>query len=460
MEGENLKTATGRSIHHLIGTLLGEYIYAFYEKFKGVEYLPWHIIEDYHGKRLRRIIPHFYKTDAFFRKRLDGAGIDPFDVNHPSKLKKIPLITREDIKSQYENKRFPPFKLWENIYTGGSTGVPLHLVADHRSMGQRRAAALGAYNWWGLEAGCPRVLVWAVASGSWKGWKQRVYDFLLNRVRIPVFKMGIKHAQKQYERMRRFSPNYLYAYPSSLEEFARALVKLDIDGRELGLKLIITSTEVLLESQRKLIEEVFGCAVANEYGLSEVGVVGFECQRGRMHILPHYIIVEFLPVEDMLPPDNGFAYYHVIVTDTSNRMTPVIRYDSGDLAVLDEADSCPCGRSGPIIRRIVGKFMDNGILPDGSQFSHEIITTTAVHDSLMRKMVYQFQTIQHTPSDFEVILKVHERYDKTEYRRKAEKRVKEIFTYHLGGGLNINVQFSKDIIKDPSEKRRYFIRRF
>jgi len=52
---------------------------------------------------------------------------------------------------------------------------------------------------------------------------------------------------------------------------------------------------VLLEPERKVIEEVFGCRVTNRYGCEEVGLIASECEQHQgLHLNVDHLVVEFL----------------------------------------------------------------------------------------------------------------------------------------------------------------------
>jgi len=55
----------------------------------------------------------------------------------------------------------------------------------------------------------------------------------------------------------------------------------------------------------------------------------------------------------------------LLVTALSNLAMPLIRYDSGDLAV-QPADPCPCGRTLPSFTGLVGRYVNFSALPAGT----------------------------------------------------------------------------------------------
>ena len=63
------------------------------------------------------------------------------------------------------------------------------------------------------------------------------------------------------------------------------------------------SAESITQFQRNLIEEVFNCKTANEYGCSETGGFVYECPYGGWHISSEITFIEFLDQEgNPVPP--------------------------------------------------------------------------------------------------------------------------------------------------------------
>ena len=56
----------------------------------------------------------------------------------------------------------------------------------------------------------------------------------------------------------------------------------------------MVTAESMTIQQRQVIEKVFGCKVANEYGCSETGGFVYECPNGSWHISSELVFVEFL----------------------------------------------------------------------------------------------------------------------------------------------------------------------
>lgn len=91
-------------------------------------------------------------------------------------------------------------------------------------------------------------------------------------------------------------------------------------------------------------------AIVDVYALSEAGIVAFGCREGHgLHVVEDAVVAEVVDPdgEDVLPAgERG----EVVITLPGADALPLVRYRTGDGAVLDEAP-CACRRTG---RRLVG----------------------------------------------------------------------------------------------------------
>lgn len=76
---------------------------------------------------LKWTVDHAYKGSAFYRNKLDAAGITPSDIQSPDDLKRLPLTTSQDLSDDY------PFPL---LSTPMSEVVRIH--ASSGTTGKRK----------------------------------------------------------------------------------------------------------------------------------------------------------------------------------------------------------------------------------------------------------------------------------------------------------------------------------
>jgi phenylacetate-CoA ligase len=118
-----------------------------------------------------------------------------------------------------------------------------------------------------------------------------------------------------------------------------------------------------------LIEEVFSTRVYDSYSHLERTVAISQCPEARYHVHPDYGFTEFVPPrrEMTLPLDlsPSQSVFEIVSSSLHNLAMPLLRYRTGDLAVIDaDQKTCPCGRAFPLVRAIVGRETDIVVTPD------------------------------------------------------------------------------------------------
>jgi phenylacetate-CoA ligase len=115
---------------------------------------------------------------------------------------------------------------------------------------------------------------------------------------------------------------------------------------------------------RSTIRDAFNCDVYDGYSGVEACCLASECEHHRLHISPDVGIIELLD-EDGMPVSPGQPG-EIVVTGLLNYAQPLIRYRTGDYAVISN-EACPCGREMPVVNELVGRLEDTVIGSDGRE---------------------------------------------------------------------------------------------
>jgi phenylacetate-coenzyme A ligase PaaK-like adenylate-forming protein len=142
-----------------------------------------------------------------------------------------------------------------------------------------------------------------------------------------------------------FQPAMFAGYASALGLLAQE----QLEGRlNIHPAIVISSAEPLSPENRALIQKAFGVPPRNNYGCSEGGVMGYECNQGHMHLNADWIIFE--PVDTAHKPvPVGQLSDRTLITNLANRVMPIIRYELGDRVALSP-EACPCGITLPVVK--------------------------------------------------------------------------------------------------------------
>src|SRR5690606_18382780 len=207
--------------------------------------------------------------------------------------------------------------------TGGSTGVSLELFFDERCQERRNAAAIRSDRWAGWDLGVYRGALWGNPPTDFNA-KRWLRNLLLERIFVldtmemtPSSMDAFIHEANRRGRVVLFGHAHsIYILARHVQQAACAMV------RPLG---IISTSMMLLDRERNLIERSLGCKVTNRYGCEEVGLIASECEKHEgLHINMDDLYVEVLR-DDGTPAAPGEPG-KIILTDLSNRGMPLIRY--------------------------------------------------------------------------------------------------------------------------------------
>ncbi len=194
------------------------------------------------------------------------------------------------------------------------------------------------------------------------------------------------------EQLCRMDPFFLYTFPSYLEIL---LDRLAETGRRLpSLRKVFTGAEVLEDSLRQRTKAALGIEIAENYGSTEA-FLAWECPAGNHHINAEHVLLEIVDEHGhaVAPGQIG----KVLVTTLENRLAPLVRYEIGDYAIA-AAGKCDCGRTLPLIGKIIGRAMNLFRLRDGQLISPWHLATAVRNCSEVK----QFQIVQNSMERFTV----------------------------------------------------------
>ena len=352
-------------------------------------------IEENQLKKIQDLIAYAYEYVPFYRQRYQQEGIHPQDIKSLKDFQLVPYLTRDDVMTNLESllSRDYQGKVFKDK-TGGSTGRPMNFYMDHSTSCWSNAVEMRYRGWYGVKPGAKRAWIWG-ALKEFPSWKlQDRLKAYVKRYRYLNAHAMHESAMKDFaEMLVKWQPAMIRAYPSAISIFANFLIDKGIHN--ISPKLIETSGEKLKPSQRKLLEDVFDCPIAEHYSSWEIYDIAYQCPDGGLHVSEDRYIE--LVSNNMAVPAGQTG--EVVVTSLTQYAMPFIRYKNEDLGVY-ETDCSTCGRGLPVIREIIGRHQDLLVRPDG-QFVYGSILDYITHG---KPEVDQFQVYQPNRKQLDVRL--------------------------------------------------------
>ena len=307
-------------------------------------------------------------------------------------LPRLPTIGRREIGELNRSVLglYPDGLRYSSDSSSGSTGMPAEFVFDALHQRGRLAARmryLRANGWTPFKRTAWLIyVVFRTAHSDDEG-------LMRSRLRISShFIPASPSLEGQMEELCRLDPVFLYTFPSYLEILLNRLAET---GRRLpSLKRIFTGAEVLEDSLRQRTKTALGIDIAENYGSTEA-FLAWECPAGNHHLNAEHVLLEIVDEHGhaVAPGQIG----RVLLTTLENQLAPLVRYEIGDYAFA-AAGKCDCGRTLPLIGKIVGRAMNLFRLRDGQLISPWHLAT-AVRNCAEVK---QFQIVQNSIGRFTV----------------------------------------------------------
>jgi|WetSurMetagenome_2_1015567.scaffolds.fasta_scaffold00011_20 phenylacetate-CoA ligase len=387
---------------------------------------------------LNRILSHATETTRFYSNYRDFNSINDFPVINKSEIREhsIEFLARDFIG-----------KKLHKVTTSGSTGTPLSVFQDE--IKRRRHIAENIY--FSEQAG--------IALGSrlyyLRVWneinrKSFVKRHLQNIIMQDAADLTDHKLELFISRLERDSSgSAVLAFASTLEVMAQ-FIERNQRKSNAHVSCFIAISETLSDGARNILQEAFGCPVISRYSNMENGFLAQQCgdKCGEYHINTSGFYVELLDPDRDENVGSGLTG-RIVVTDLFNFAMPLIRYDTGDMAVFSDQSSC--GKLGPVFTSIEGRRVDFIYSTDGGLLSPHVITNTMWRYS---SLIKQFQFIQNSRRNYTI------RLNSVSNVFVRERELVSDLKHYLGNDAIITTEFVNEIPTLASGKRKKIINNF
>jgi phenylacetate-CoA ligase len=370
-------------------------------------------------------------TIPFYRERL-GTNASPSD------LRSYPILRRSEIPALNRAVRQRSGGAVDFFHenSSGSTGMPVEFLFDGAHQRGRYAARiryLRANGWSPLKRNA-----WVVAftSSPDENLDSRLVDSRLG-LRSIFLRMIFQPFEDQVDRLLAAKPEFLYTMPSNLDGllqvFERRAIRLN------PLQRIFTGGEVLEDSIRERARRLLGVEIRDNYGSTE-GFIAWQCPAASYHVNAEHMAIEL--VDEGGHPVAPGQVGKVLLTTLENHLMPLIRYEIGDYAIASN-EVCSCGRSLPVMGKVIGRGINLFRLPDGRLTS----PWPLVGPLKSRPEIQQFQIVQETRDHFIVRFVCDHELD-----RETQQEIQTGFGKILGIELTVSFERMESISRTAGGK--------
>lgn len=370
-------------------------------------------------------------------------------------LAEFPLMPKEAIKadtSRFISRAMGP-KTHLLTHTGGSTSVPMKLYLEKYVSRSKDFAYNGTFDTIaGIQAGDPILaLRGRTVPGADKPdgpiW---MFDPIKSYLHLSSDHLEAEHMPRYVEAARQWKPTFIHAFPSALVPLAKWLKANPAPDVTQRIRCVQLFSENIYDYQVDLIREVFKCPVLLDYGHSERAVKAISMPNDpRYFFWPLYGKVELIDF-DGRPVTQPGVLGEIVGTGFDNRVMPLIRYRTGDLAMWSSAPNHT--RPGfPVVERIEGRLQEFLVCSDHRLVS--ICTIGAAHfEELASADRMQFE--QTAPG--RAVLKV---LSENDLSSRAKEALAAGIRAKTQGGLEIEVVRVDEIARTVSGKHKLLVQK-
>jgi len=340
--------------------------------------------------KLQSLLWHAARTTPFYAQFREAKALT---------LEDFPVMDKGKYRAAYDAFRSETYlHATDNrvMYTSGSTGTPFQMVQNRDKINHNTASALWLYRLGGYALGdrqaFARVWVHGYRKSHLRQRMENLYPFDATRLDDA--------AMTRFDQLltgKRITN--VIGYASFLTAFADYLAYGNGKQGRYALRSVLTISEHLPAQAREKLTTYLHCPVNSQYSNEENGVMAVQTGGEEYYVDSSGWHMEILKPDCDEPAADG-ELGRIVITDLYNYAFPMIRYDSGDMAVARHERDPKTGRMRLYLSELYGKRSDLILDKQGRPVSPRVITammhTYATKDTKM----LQFQFAQKAKQSY------------------------------------------------------------
>ena len=322
--------------------------------------------------------------------------------------------------------------------TSGSTGTPFTVYHDRKKKIRNSADTIFFAKLGGYELGT-KLYYFKIWSAYNK--KSRLLRYMQNIEAVDALNLKANLGTVLKKLQGGKQPVAFLGYVSAFETICKYL---DTHPLEMKKKVssVITMSESLDDYTKETAAKHFGCPVLSRYSNIENGIIAQQTIDSPddfvINMASYY--VEILDMNDDKVLEHG-QLGRIVVTDYYSLAMPLIRYDTGDMGVLEE--KLIGGRKLLVLSRIEGRKLDRIYNTKG-----ELISSYIVYKNMWKYTeIEQYQFIQQSAKQYLFKVCIREKF-------KREDELIGEFKSYLGADADFQVEYVEEIPLLNSGKRK------
>lgn len=382
------------------------------------------------NKALQKLIEYSTTNVNFYKKYI---GLE---------FKSFPIINKQIIKeneSEFLSPLFDKQKLFVES-TSGSTGTPFVVYQDANKRKHSSADTIAFSEKAGFKFGSKLYYsrVW-----NQKNKKSTIEQIIQNIYMIDSDKLTDSDLEEFIKLLENDkSKKSVLIFASTLTALYKYIIKNN-KSTVAKISTFITMSESLPIATKIGIKNIFKCPVVARYSNCECGLIAQQDINNDYYIINSASFkVEILDIKtDSVLKDGELG--RIVVTDLWNYSMPLIRYDTGDIGIIEVIN----GKR--VLSRVDGRRVDCIYSTKGNLLSPYIINNSM----WQYQDVLQYQFIQNGQNDYTLKLNCTSCFNQ-------ENEVLNVIKGYIGDDAKIYVEYVDEIPLLSSGKRKQVINNY
>lgn len=318
--------------------------------------------ERMHAFRTERLLAtiRFCGTHVpFYRRKWAEHGVRLSQIHSESDLDALPYTTKDELQA-HPGALVPDTAARDPmvaVNTSGSTGRMISLSSTLDGVLLERAFFHRYWRHWGMSYAFDRI---AFFTGSIERPRRDVSWEPPRVLRFSPFDLDDGRLLRYARVLRDRRVTFLLTYASLADRLASVVESTPELRGQLSLRGVFLASERPMPGLRRRVEAGLGCPTHAHYGMTETVALFQEFGHGGYSVVPDYAHVEFAPEVD------GSGVREIVGTGFNNRAGLLVRYRTGDYAILaQDQSSASRWPYGAAVEDVVGRDADMIVTPSG-----------------------------------------------------------------------------------------------
>lgn len=280
-------------------------------------------------ERLQTHLRYAYENAPAVKALFEKVGLTPDAIQSRQDLAKLPITSKDDFSAMQQQN--PPFGGWlatpienlQRIYMSPGPIYDPHGQDD--TLARSFSEIFEAAGFGKGDIFINGFLYHMVPAGL-------VFDEVLRTIGATLIPMGPGNVEIQIKVMMDLNVNGYIGTPSFLAMILDKTKEMNIPKERIPLKKAFFSAEPYLPMQREKFEGEYGMKTYQSYATADLGAIAYQLHGEEGFIIPQTHIVELVDpqtgewVEEGTPGE--------VVVTTFNKDYPLLRFGTGDMAVM------------------------------------------------------------------------------------------------------------------------------